>query len=372
MPRTPRCHGVDAGCVVEDEGGGEAFFGGRHGFEAGFDFAEGFGFGGAAVVVEPVEFFGEGAGKGGVAGEKHFDDVGGDVHAAGGVDARSDAEADVEGGDGAGEVDVGELHEGAEAGLRGLAELVEAKRGDGAVFAGERDGVGDRGDGEELEEAGEELFADAGEFFGRCTAGAVGCGRLKDGLCELEGDGGSAELFVGIGAAGLVGVEDGEGLGDAGAGVGKVVVGDDEVEAEAGGFFGGGEGADAGVDGDDELDAFSRGVGEAGGLDAVAFAEAMGDVVADVGGDVEVDGGAFEGGLEQDRGDGAVDVVVAVDEDGLLREEGGAEALDGGAHSEHEVGGVELGEVGMEEGAGGFRGGEVAAGEDGGDGFGEA
>ena len=83
----------------------------------GLDGAEGLGFRGAAVVVEAVEFFGEDFGCFGVFGEEHLDDVGGDVHAAGGVDAGSEAEADVGGGDGAGGVDLGELHEGAKAGL---------------------------------------------------------------------------------------------------------------------------------------------------------------------------------------------------------------------------------------------------------------
>ena len=56
--------------------------------------------------------------------------------------------------------------------------------------------------------------------------------------------------------------------------VGQVVVGDDEVEAESLGFYGGGKGADAGVDGDDEANAGGGGFGEAGVLDAVAFAQA--------------------------------------------------------------------------------------------------
>ena len=64
-------------------------------------------------------------------------------------------------------------------------------------------------------------------------------------------------------------------------GVGKVVVGDDEVEVEGAGLVGGGEGADAGVDGDDEADAGGCGLGEAAGLHAVALADAMGDVPGD-------------------------------------------------------------------------------------------
>ncbi len=54
------------------------------------------------------------------------------------------------------EGECGDLHERAQAGLDGVAELAQAERDDGAVFAGELDGVGDGGDGDELEEAGEQ------------------------------------------------------------------------------------------------------------------------------------------------------------------------------------------------------------------------
>ena len=100
----------------------------------------------------------------GVAGEEELDYVAGDVHAAGGVDAGGEAEAYFDGGGRAVEGDLGDLHEGAEAGLDGVAELAEAEGDDGAVFAGERDGVGDGGDGDELEEGGDELGADAGQL----------------------------------------------------------------------------------------------------------------------------------------------------------------------------------------------------------------
>ena len=101
------------------------------------------------------------------------------------------------------------------------------------------------GDGEQLEEGGQSLFAEA------LALGVVAGGAFEDGLGDFEGDGGAAEVFVWVGAAGLVGVEDGEGFGDAFDAVGEMVVGDDEVEADAFGFGGGGEGADAGVDADD-------------------------------------------------------------------------------------------------------------------------
>ena len=91
----------------------------------------------------------------------------------------------------------------------------------------------------------------------------------------------------------------------------QVVVGDDEVEAEGFGGFGGGEGADAGVDADDEADTFAGGDFEDLVAHAVAFAQAVRDVEADFA------AAAFDGGFEQDDGGGAIYVVVAVDEDRL-------------------------------------------------------
>ena len=71
-----------------------------------------------------------------VARGKKLDDVGGDVHAAGGVDARRKAEGDIEAGEllGGG-IERGGGKQGAQAGARGAAQLAQAERGDGAIFA---------------------------------------------------------------------------------------------------------------------------------------------------------------------------------------------------------------------------------------------
>ena len=141
------------------------------------------------------------------------------------------------------------------------------------------------------------------------------CGE-QECVGEFEGDGCAAEGFEGVGAACLGGIDDGEGFGDAQGVVGEMVVGDDEVEAEELRFVGCGKGADAGVDADDEADACGGGLSEDAGLHAVAFADAMRDVIGDDGGSV-FRRDAFDGGFEEDGGGGAVYVVVAVDEDGF-------------------------------------------------------
>ncbi len=86
------------GGVVEDETAGEGIC---CVFELGFDGLERGGFGGAAFVIQTVEFFCELGGSGGVFCEEEFDDVAGDIHTAGGVDAWGDAEANFGGGGGA-------------------------------------------------------------------------------------------------------------------------------------------------------------------------------------------------------------------------------------------------------------------------------
>ena len=111
-----------------------------------------------------------------------------------------------------------------------------------------------------------------GRVFSRVRAGIA---ALEQRLRQLERDGRAAEGFFRIGAAGLVGIEDGERIGDGIVGVGQVMVGDDEVEAEAPRGFSFGKGAHAGVDGDDEAHAVGvRGFKHAR-LQAVALAEAM-------------------------------------------------------------------------------------------------
>jgi hypothetical protein len=67
--------------------------------------------------------------------------------------------------------------------------------------------------------------------------------------------------------------------------------------------------------------------------------------------DVKADEAAehFNGGFEQDDGNGAVNIVVAIEKDWLARGDGAFDALDGGGHSEHEKGVVEVRRLGIQE-----------------------
>ena len=80
--------------------------------EAGGDFGECCGFGGAALLIEPFQLSGEVVGAGGVAGGEEFDDLGGNVHASGGIDAGREAESDIDGRErAASRVDLGLPHQ---------------------------------------------------------------------------------------------------------------------------------------------------------------------------------------------------------------------------------------------------------------------
>ena len=163
----------------------------------------------ATFAIEALEFCGQLGGAMRIARGKELDHVGGDIHAAGGVDARSEAKCDVESGDlPGGWVERCGGEERAETSADGTAELTQAECGDGTILAVKRHSVGDGGDGRHFEKAGQGFFAQASGIA------ADWFRFLEQGLRELEGDGRSAERFFWIGAAGLIRIEDGEGGGE--------------------------------------------------------------------------------------------------------------------------------------------------------------
>src|SRR6185312_13924843 len=92
----------------------------------------------------------------------------------------------------------------------------------------------------------------------------------------------------------------------------KVMVSDDQVHAQPPGGFGGRESPDAHVHADDEPDA------RRGRLldDVVAHVVAVADAVRNM--EFRRTAAELDGGLEDDDCGGAIDIVVAVDEDRLL------------------------------------------------------
>jgi hypothetical protein len=72
----------------------------------------------------------------------------------------------------AGGIERGGGEERAQAGADGAAQLAQAERGDGAILAAQRNGVGDGGDGGHLEKAGQSFFAQCGRGRGARAAPA--------------------------------------------------------------------------------------------------------------------------------------------------------------------------------------------------------
>ena len=169
----------------------------------------------------------------------------------------------------AGGVERGGGEQSAETSAGGTAELAKAERGDGAILAVKRNGVGDGGDGRHFEKAGQSLFAQASGVAANWF-GLVETGLLEQRLRELERDGRAAERLFRIRAARLIGIEDGEGSGECimggfsthgrrpvrGGPGWQMMIGDDEVESEAARGFSFSDGAHARVDSDDDTHAF--------------------------------------------------------------------------------------------------------------------
>ena len=136
------------------------------------------GFGGAAVVVEAVEFLGELVRRGGVLVRKSSTtSLAMSMRPAALMRGAMRKPTSVAVGGRLRGI-LRDLHEGAEAGLDGVAEFAQAEGGDDAVFAGERDGVGDGGDGDELEEGGDEACV-LRRCVGFGVGGGFGCARRR-------------------------------------------------------------------------------------------------------------------------------------------------------------------------------------------------
>ena len=211
-----------------------------------------------------------------------------------------------------------------EAGIHRPAQRIQAQRREDAILAGQRHGVGDGRNRHDLHERHQQFV-----LIVRVEA------ALHQSLRQFESHARAAELLVGIFASRLIGIDDGQRLGHA-IGTGQVMVGDDQIDAQALRRFRGREGADAHVDADDQANA-----GGGGALDhvvahVVAFANAVRHV------EVGRAAAEFDRGLQNDDRHGAVDVVVAVDQNRLFAFDGGVDAVDGGAQARHPLGGVQM------------------------------
>ena len=165
------------------------------------------------------------------------------------------------------------------------------------------------------------------------------------------------EFLVGVGAVFALGVEDGECVGQRVAF--EVVVGDDDVDAVLVGKVHHVVGLDAAVEGDEQVDAVLLAELDAFLGDAVAFGVAVGNVVFDVLVGVGTTDFAQEG-IDECHGGGAVHIVVAIDHDFLIVDDGFGESVHGFVHVLHQEGVVKLLDIGLKKVARLLHGGDAA------------
>ena len=116
----------------------------------------------------------------------------------------------------------------------------------------------------------------------------------------------------------------------------QVMIGDDQVDANAPRGLGRLKGADAGVHADDHFYARRRGPFDDIIFDSVAFFDPVGDV------EVSRAAAKLNRGLQDDDSSRSIDIVVAINQDAFLIGDGCAQALDGGGHAAHEIGRMKL------------------------------
>ncbi|OPZ41276.1 MAG: hypothetical protein BWY94_02472 [Actinobacteria bacterium ADurb.BinA094] len=142
-----------------------------------------------ALAVEAVELTGSILTEGSVLAEDEFDGERGVGEAAAGVDARTEAEGDVDGLETVGAVDAADIHEREQARAGGLLEDGESVFGEDAVLAEQRDKVGDGAHRDEVE-----VVAQPDRVRLRMVRLAH---RLEQRVHELEDEADGAEVLPG-------------------------------------------------------------------------------------------------------------------------------------------------------------------------------
>ena len=247
-------------------------------------------------------------------------------HAARGIEARRELEADLLGRDRGG-IDTRDIHEGAQAEILRLCHVREAETHDLAVFAEQRHDVGDRAERDEFEPLLPRLVAERQR-------------KRVAKLEKLERNADAAEVLVRIHIIFAMRVHDGAGGRQCIAR--QMVVGHDDVELslQARHVL---DRRNATVNGNEQRRCF-RNLFERRTVEAIAFAEAVRDV------DVGIGAERTQAGAEQCRRRHAVDVVVAIDRDMLAALDGLRDAGDGLLHVLHEERVIEvLQMLGVEE-----------------------
>ena len=299
-----------------------------------------------AAGVELVEFAGQLAGTRRIFHAEKFDHIAGYIHAAGGIDAGRDTKPNFGGSGRAIRRNLRDFEQRFQSGIHRVAQCIQTEFGEDTIFAGERNRIGDGGDRRNFHKRQQQLVLIFVAVPGTEAA-------LHQALREFEGHARAAELLVGILASRLVGIDYGQCLGHA-VGTGEVMISDDEIHAQAVRRFRRREGADAHIDADDQANAGRSRAFDHIVAQIIAFPNAVRDV------EIGRAAAEFDRRLQNDHGHGAVDVVVAVNQNLLFAFDSRVDAVDGGAKAGHEFRRVQMGQRRREKPRGGFCIGDAA------------
>ena len=230
-------------------------------------------------------------------------------HPAGRVDTRRNHERHVGAVDGLTRQPCG-LEQRAESDPVGaVREHLQPELGNDAVFANQRDHVGKRSDGRDLDE---------------CREPALAAPTLADRLHHLQRDADPREVLVWIRTIAPLGIDDGERRGQRWPWL--MMVGDDQIDPGLTRPLRGLDRPDSAIDRNHEAHAVVPQAIERLRLQAVAVAHALGDEMLDLGPQ------QLEETTQDHGGRDPVDVVVAMDDNPFATLDGGEQALDCGRH----------------------------------------
>ncbi len=249
---------------------------------------------------------------------------------SGGVEARAEDEADAAGRDVA-RRKVAFLNEGVQSHAPGLVDLAQPALHQRAIFAQQRDHVGDGANGNQVEEG---IILQGGD------GGALRGNGLSQCLHQFEGHAHARQLAEGVLVIGAFGVDDrrrrGEHVVPRRVGGDVVVVGDDELQAQAvavSHFF---HGADAAVHRDNQRRPLLCQRGDGFLVQPVPLVKAVGDVGANVGAQ------SLKRLHHQHGGGDAVGIVIPIDHNRRVVLNGRQEVRHRFGHVFEEIGVVRL------------------------------
>src|SRR6185503_19586297 len=149
---------------------------------------------------------------------------------------------------------------------------------------------------------------------------------FKQSLCELEGNSCATKILAGVAASRLIRVHNRECVRQP-LRPGKMMISDDEINARAACAFGSGKGAGAGVHADHQANPRRGGALDDIPTQIVPFTNTVGYV------EIGRPSAKLNHSFQDDHGGGAIDVVIAVDQDSFLALNGSVETLNGSFHT---------------------------------------